>query len=341
MNRRRLLKSLGLIGLGSISPLPKALADLNTLSKKGLMNAAGCWLTPETTGGPFYFNANLVRQDIRTDTTSGTLHDGLHLNTTFTVIDVNCNPIPNVLVDIWHCDKDGRYSGYPNQPGGVSTVGQNFLRGIQLTDASGQCSFITSYPGWYPQRATHIHFKVRLDSSTYVTSQFAFPDKINNAVYATPLYSGRGPNPTTNEEDNIFGTAKPEYLLMDLIPNAATGGYDGTYTIGINAPTGIKDSKKNPDGYGLEQNYPNPFNPSTKIRYTLPSDSDVKLSVFDVFGQEVKSLANTFQSRGTYEVVFDAAKLSSGFYFYKIAAGDPESGSGQVFVKTKEMLLLK
>jgi hypothetical protein len=252
---------------------------------------------------------------------------------TFNIIDVNCNPVADVLVDIWHCDKDGRYSGYPGQPGGVSTVGLNFLRGIQPTDSKGQCSFITSYPGWYPGRATHIHFKVRLNSSTFVTSQFAFPDSINNAVYATPLYTGRGPNPTSNEDDNIFGTAKPEYLLMELTPNASTGGYDGTYTIGINAPTGIKDSEESPDGFGLHQNYPNPFNPSTTIKYSIPYGSKVKLSVFDVFGQEVESLINSYQPAGTYDVVFSAAKLSSGFYFYKLAADN--------FVKTKEMLLLK
>lgn len=341
MNRRNLLKNLGLLGLGSLTPLPKSLAEFSTLNKKEGINLAGCWLTPETTGGPFYFDANLIRQDIRTDTNSGNFYDGLQLNMVFTIIDVNCNPVPDVLVDIWHCDKDGRYSGYPNQPGGVSTVGLNFLRGIQLTDSNGQCSFVTSYPGWYPGRATHIHFKIRLDASTFVTSQFAFPNNINDAVYTTPLYSGRGPNPTSNEADFIFGSAKPEFLLMDIVQNTTTGGYDGTYTIGINAPTGIKDSEKNPEGYGLEQNFPNPFNPSTTIRYTLPSTSNVKLSVFDVFGQEVKTLVNKRQSVGIYEVVFDAGKLSSGYYFYRLSAENPESGSGQVFNKSKEMLLIK
>ncbi len=340
MKRRNLLKSLGLIVFGSIIP-SKALSSITTMSKKGIMKSAGCWLTPDKTAGPFYFNANLIRQDIRTDFDTGELHDGLHFNMTFTVIDADCNPVPNVLVDIWHCDKDGIYSGYTGQLGGVSTVGQDFLRGMQVTDANGQCSFITSYPGWYPGRATHIHFKVRLDSSTYVTSQFAFPNSINDTVYATPLYSGRGTNPTTNEEDNIFGTALPEYLVMDATPNSSTGGYDGTFTIGINAPTGVKDSETDPSGFNLEQNYPNPFNPSTIIKYTLPSNGNVKLSVFDVFGQEIESLINTFQPAGTYEIVFNAGKLSSGYYFYKLTAGNTGTGSEKVFVKTKEMLLLK
>jgi protocatechuate 3,4-dioxygenase beta subunit len=296
------------------------------------MRSAGCWLTPATTGGPFYFNPNLLREDIRTDSGTQAFYDGLQFNMTFTVIDVNCNPVSNVLVDIWHCDKDGRYSGYPNQPGGVNTTGLDFLRGIQVTDANGQCSFITSYPGWYPGRATHIHFKIRLDSTTYVTSQFAFPNAVNDAVYTTPLYSGRGSNPTSNEEDNIFGTAKPEFLLMDAVANTS-GGYDGTYTIGINAPTGIKESENNPGGYRLEQNYPNPFNPSTKIKYTIAKGTDVKLSVFDTSGKEVQSLINKYQPSGSYEVTFNAEELSSGFYFYKLIAGN--------FNQTKEMLLLK
>ena len=162
---------------------------------------------------------------------------------------------------------------------------------FKLTDANGQCSFITSYPGWYPGRATHIHFKVRLDSTTFVTSQFAFPDGINDEVYATPLYSGRGPNPTSNAEDNIFGTSKPEFLIMDVVQNGQ-GGYDGTYTIGINAPTGVTEPDLNPQGFNLEQNYPNPFNPTTKIKYTIAEDvrgesQEVILKVFDVSGNEI------------------------------------------------------
>jgi protocatechuate 3,4-dioxygenase beta subunit len=91
-------------------------------------------------------------------------------------------------------------------------VGQTFMRGIQSTNSAGQAVFDTVYPGWYPGRATHIHFKVRLTSSTYVTSQFCFLDSVNNTIYATPLYSARGPNPTTNAQDGIFHNANPSTL---------------------------------------------------------------------------------------------------------------------------------
>ena len=325
MNRRDVLKGFGVIGLGAVLPLP-----LSAKQKKRLA-ASACFLTPQETEGPYYFNPNLVRQDIRTDTATGTIHTGLPLSMLFTVIDSACYPIPNVLVDIWHTDKDGLYSGYV-QPAG-NTVGQDFMRGIQATDANGQCSFITSYPGWYQGRATHVHFKVRLSSTTYVTSQFAFPDSVNTDVYNTSLYSGRGQNSVTNATDSVFQNANPDHEVMAANPNSTTGGYDGTLTIGINAPTGVKDSDVEPNGFELEQNYPNPFNPSTTIRYRLPVSGQVTLTVYDVFGREVVRLVDAKQSAGTYEVKFDGAHLNSGFYFYKLSAGS--------FMQTKEMLLLK
>ena len=324
MKRRNLLKGIGMIGIGSMIPLQKTVSSVSRASKyvrnEELEDAASCWLTPALTEGPYYFNANLVRQNI----TEG--RPGMAFHMSITVIDFNCNPIPNVLVDVWHCDKDGNYSGYNG------FVGQTFMRGIQLTDSNGVAVFDTVYPGWYPGRATHIHFKVRLDSSTFVTSQYCFLDSVNNAVYSTPLYSSRGPNPTTNASDGIFHSANPQYLVMTSAPNG-TGGYDGTYTIGINAPAGIGEQSEEANGFKLDQNFPNPFNPSTKISYVLPVNTHVKLNVYDGFGREVGVLVNKKQNAGTYEFKFDGTDLSSGFYFYKLEAGE--------FIQTKEMLLLK
>ncbi|MFN0158055.1 MAG: T9SS type A sorting domain-containing protein [Bacteroidota bacterium] len=336
MNRRDMLKGVGAIGLGSMIPLGKSSGEVRAtrkeLTRDQLIRDGVCWLTPQETEGPYYFNPSLVRQDIRTDVDTGTVHTGLQLNMTFTVIDIDCNPIPNVLVDIWHCDKDGVYSGYV-QPGG-NTVGQDFMRGIQMTDANGQCSFITSYPGWYPGRATHVHFKVRLNSTTYVTSQYAFPDSVNNAVYVTPLYVARGPNPTTNASDGIFQNANPQYQVMAATPNATTGGYDGTYTIGVSGATGVDEPVPEiPGEFSLKQNFPNPFNPSTMIGYNLPVQTHVKLVVYDVLGRLVATLVDGEQSAGPHEVPFDGSALNSGFYFYRLTAGS--------FVHTREMLLLK
>ncbi|MCH7964384.1 MAG: T9SS type A sorting domain-containing protein [Bacteroidetes bacterium] len=100
-----------------------------------------------------------------------------------------------------------------------------------------------------------------------------------------------------------------------------------------------------PDKYKLEQNYPNPFNPVTKIRYSLPQQSNVSLIVYNILGQEVITLVNEQQPAGNYEVSFDATSaaggLSSGIYLYKIQAGDPSAGSGQSFTDVKKMVLLR
>lgn len=78
---------------------------------------------------------------------------------------------------------------------------------------------------------------------------------------------------------------------------------------------------------------PNPFNPSTTIVYNIPVTTRVNLTIYDVFGKEIATLVNSRQQAGKYEVKFDASKLSSGYYFYKIVACD--------FIQVKEMLLIK
>lgn len=88
-----------------------------------------------------------------------------------------------------------------------------------------------------------------------------------------------------------------------------------------------------PDSHELSQNYPNPFNPVTTIRYQLPRSSDVALEVFNMLGQQVVTLVSEHQQAGRYEVVFDAAKLPSGVYLYRLRAGD--------FHQTRRMLLVK
>ncbi|MBC8042686.1 MAG: T9SS type A sorting domain-containing protein [Rhizobacter sp.] len=88
-----------------------------------------------------------------------------------------------------------------------------------------------------------------------------------------------------------------------------------------------------PPGFALRQNYPNPFNPNTLISYQLSMNSQVQLKVYDVLGREVASLVDARQATGDYLVNFNATKLSSGVYFYRLTTGN--------FVQTKKMLLLK
>ncbi|MCL4279679.1 MAG: T9SS type A sorting domain-containing protein [Ignavibacteriaceae bacterium] len=108
------------------------------------------------------------------------------------------------------------------------------------------------------------------------------------------------------------------------------------YTI----PTDVSNITEPLYDFSLEQNYPNPFNPSTKIKYSIPSvalsgveGSLVTLKVFDVLGNEVTTLVNEEKPSGEYEVVFDAAGLSSGIYFYKLQVGS--------FTETKKLVLIR
>ena len=88
-----------------------------------------------------------------------------------------------------------------------------------------------------------------------------------------------------------------------------------------------------PIQFELEQNYPNPFNPSTTIKYSIPQTSNVVIKLFDVLGNEVKTLVNEEKPAGTYEITWYAENFPSGVYFYQLKAGD--------FIQTKKMVLMK
>jgi hypothetical protein len=93
--------------------------------------------------------------------------------------------------------------------------------------------------------------------------------------------------------------------------------------------------------FSLEQNYPNPFNPSTIISWQSPVGSHQTIKIFDVLGNEIATLVDEYKPAGRYEFEFNAEKLSSGIYFYQLRTVDPESSSGQAFIETKKMILLK
>ncbi len=85
--------------------------------------------------------------------------------------------------------------------------------------------------------------------------------------------------------------------------------------------------------FNVSQNYPNPFNPNTTISYTLPEASQVKLTVYNSLGEELSTLVNSFNEAGAHTVNFNAARLASGMYFYKIEANG--------FSQVKKMILMK
>ena len=135
------------------------------------------------------------------------------------------------MVDVWHCDALRAYSGFQDNTEGFSTVGEDWLRGYQNTDASGRAEFTTIYPGWYRGRATHIHFKVSKDNMEF-TSQWFFDDALSDEVHAneTPYNEDGASGRLQNSEDNIYQESNG-MLLLDVQPS--DDGYAATFSIGI------------------------------------------------------------------------------------------------------------
>ena len=169
LSRRKLIQILGVAGIST------TIGFKPSYSQK-IIESPACILTPEQTAGPFYFDADQVREDI-TDN-----KDGLPLKLQLTVVNsTDCKPIKDAIVDIWHADADGVYSGYKDR--GLDTSKEKFLRGIQVTNSDGAVNFKTIYPGSYPGRVPHIHFKVYMDNKNFVTSQLYFPMEISRKIY--------------------------------------------------------------------------------------------------------------------------------------------------------------
>ena len=191
-----------------------------------------CVVRPEVTEGPYYVDEDLLRSDIRADPATGVIKEGTPLVLTFDVSQLSaeaCTPLQGAKVEVWHCDATGVYSDVSDR--GSSTVGQQFLRGSQITDAAGMATFTTIYPGWYPGRAVHIHFKVRPDADTVFTSQVFFDDGLSDRVFAQAPYAAKGRRNTLNRTDGIYQAS----LLLTATETAE--GVAATFPIALDVST--------------------------------------------------------------------------------------------------------
>ena len=197
-----------------------------------------CIVRPEQTEGPYFVDERLHRSDIRTDPANRRVTPGAPLTLTFQVMRLHtgeCRPIPEAQVDVWQCDAMGVYSDV--QDPGFKTLGQKFLRGHQITDAEGNARFLTVYPGWYPIRTVHIHFKIRTTAiagrNFEFTSQLYFPDELTDRVHTDLPYSSKGRRRVRNQHDFIFRNGGEQLLLN---PSATNGSYAATFPIGLTIP---------------------------------------------------------------------------------------------------------
>jgi len=190
--------------------------------------APACVLTPSQVQGPFFFDTGLLRRDITEGRPGVALRIQLRLAS---VSEVSCEPLRGALVEAWHADADGVYSGYDRAQGNLRDAsGETFLRGYQVSDDDGVVEFSTIYPGWYPGRAIHIHLIVQPDAARRLTTQLYFPEAVNDEVLARSPYDARGPRDTTNATDLLVGPSLDD-LTWEMTRSGS--GYVARHAIGL------------------------------------------------------------------------------------------------------------
>jgi protocatechuate 3,4-dioxygenase beta subunit len=226
LTRREVLALLG-AGGAAVLGLKARAADMKPGAKPA------CIVRPEQTEGPYFMEAKLNRSDIRTDPLDGQRREGVPLALVLRVATVeagSCAPIAGAVVDLWQCDATGAYSDVRDAR--FNTVGKRFLRGYQITDGEGRARFTTIYPGAYPGRAVHVHFKVRVKGEAKnheFVSQLYFDDALTDRVHAQPPYAGRGPR-VRNAEDALYRRGGRE---LTLAVTEAREGYAAAFDVGM------------------------------------------------------------------------------------------------------------
>lgn len=248
----------GTVVTATPTPTPSASATPTPSPTATPTPTAGCVVDPTETNGPYPADgtntssgltsnaltaANVVRSDLRPSFigSSTAVAAGVQLTLTLTVVNVNssCAPLAGYAVYLWHCDRDGKYSLYdlPNE---------SYLRGMQVTDASGQVTFTTIVPGCYAGRYPHIHFEVFSSQANATTgrsavliSQFAIPAEVCTAVYsgASGVYGQSASRFTSTSiaSDNVFGdnSAAQVAVMTPAMSGSVAAGYTATSVIGI------------------------------------------------------------------------------------------------------------
>ena len=180
-----------------------------------------CNVYKASTAGPCHAtSAKLTRKDVSDG------YPGLPMRLELLVVDASCTPVPNATVEIWMCDTNGVYSGDIDGnndafcTGGSATAAAALWgRGIQTADTDGRITFDANFPGWYASRATHIHFKVTVGSTEYITSQMFVADAIKTEIYdSQPSYKPTsGAGYVANTSDQVINESS--LAVADVVLN--------------------------------------------------------------------------------------------------------------------------
>ncbi|MFN4119189.1 intradiol ring-cleavage dioxygenase [Acidovorax sp.] len=268
-NRRRALGALGSLGSLGVATLlgcggggDNAATDTTDTTGTGTDASTGtgtgtsttCSVVPEETAGPYPadgFTASnatynvlalsgIVRSDIRSSIGSSTPVGGvpLTINITLTNTRANCAPLEGYAIYLWHCTQDGNYSVYSS-----NNIADNYLRGVQGTDANGTVVFTTIVPGCYAGRMPHMHLEIYPTVASannarnkVKTTQLAFPTALLSSIYASNAgYSASVRNlpSITFATDNVFSDGTD--LEMTTMQANSSGGYSASITISIAA----------------------------------------------------------------------------------------------------------
>lgn len=273
-NRRLALTALGSLGMASLLGCggggdATSTADTGTGTGTGSGTATGsgsgttgtgtgttttCAIAPEETAGPYPADGStasnntynvlalsgIVRSDIRSSIGSSTQVGGVPLTITITLTNTqaSCAPLAGYAIYLWHCTQDGNYSVYTS-----NNIADNYLRGVQATDASGTVTFTTIVPGCYAGRMPHMHLEVypSLAAASNArnkvkTTQLAFPTALLSSIYSSNAgYSAsvRNLGSITFATDNVFSDGTD--LEMTTMQANTGGGYAARITISIAA----------------------------------------------------------------------------------------------------------
>ncbi|KAJ3806903.1 Intradiol ring-cleavage dioxygenase [Lentinula lateritia] len=225
-----------------------------------------CVLAPEAVEGPYYINNEMIRTNLTEDQL------GIPMTLDIAVIDVTtCEPMENVLVEIWAANATGVYSGYsamieggpPGPPAQPLSRNETFLRGGAPTSADGLVELVTIYPGFYAGRTAHIHTMIhmnweRSENGTFVSTsgnllhvgQFFFEEKWNDEVYATSPYTVNTNKRTYNDQDgqmNDSEDADGNSAIVDIsfAGEDLTEGLVGFITVGVDPHASYHITNKN------------------------------------------------------------------------------------------------
>ena len=299
--------------------------DANVADQAGTSNGfesdndgSGSLNSPRTS--PTWWNVTLIGPKATPTTPIDAKYDhGLHLRRS------SQNKIQNLLMVGWA--KDGIYID-GKQTNQDAKDGLWWIKNSIIAGASKKIDSTKSVSGfdinqWFTDNSNTYYSD---NASAGLSNPFAFPD----------------PNvlPKSTSPALTLGATPPSDGFFD-----ATAVYVGAFgtedwtagwsRIHMSPVTSVKEiaTDEIPSKFELSQNYPNPFNPSTTIRYAMPQAGNVKLTVYNMLGQQVTTLVNGYEQAGTYSVTWNASNLASGIYFYTLQTG--------AFVVSKKMILIK